>query len=528
MPLEQEPPADSSDNPQALLAAARKAVSEGRLLDALHAYDRMAELEAADEHVWREMASALVEVGESAQSLGAFENSLALNPDSVETHNDLAKALYHLGDVESAAAHLRRAVELSDAPSMWLNLAVLLVGVPSATPEEILKVRTTYARRQAKFLAPARRSKRKKPPAGNGRLRVGYLSAFFHAANYMKPVWGLINHHDRRRFDLHLLSDSDPQKGMPGYQPHANDRVHATAGLDNRHLAARIEDLHLDILIDLNSYSVPRRLGLFFEPLSPVTVAWFNAFATSGLPGVPFLIGDEEVIRPDEERFFSETILRLPLSYLTFEVSHPTPPVVPSPCAASGVFTCGSLVAQYKITPPVLDAWAEILQQAPGSQLLLANTTLKSSQNREYVKERFAERGIAAERLRLFGPAEHYRYLQYYDQIDLALDAFPYNGGTTTMEALWQGVPVLTFDGDRWASRTSQTLIRRGPCPEFAVENLDEYIMRAVAIANSAESQQQLSELRRSLRERLAASSACDAPRLAAAMEGLYDQLCNK
>jgi predicted O-linked N-acetylglucosamine transferase (SPINDLY family) len=216
-------------------------------------------------------------------------------------------------------------------------------------------------------------------------LRIGYLSAFFHAANYMKPVWGLINQHDRERFELHLISDSAAEKGMPGYRPHADDCLHHTSGLDNDRLAKRIAELDLDVLVDLNSYSVPKRIGLFAAPLGPPTAAWFNAFGTSGAPGVGYIIGDDEVVRPNEERYFTERVVRLPLSYLTFEVCHPVPDVAPPPCASAKHLTFGSLVAQYKITPFVLDAWAEILQRAPRSRLLLANTALKSPQNREYV-----------------------------------------------------------------------------------------------------------------------------------------------
>jgi predicted O-linked N-acetylglucosamine transferase (SPINDLY family) len=129
---------------------------------------------------------------------------------------------------------------------------------------------------------------------------------------------------------------------------------------------------------------------------------------------------------------------------------------------------------------------------------------------------------VARERLTLLGPAEHYHYLQYYDQIDVALDAFPYNGGTTTMEALCQGVPVLTFDGDRWASRTSQTLLRRTPWWNLVSSDVAAYIDAAVQLATDADAPELLVTQRRTMREELAASSACDTRRLAAAMEDVY------
>ena len=128
---------------------------------------------------------------------------------------------------------------------------------------------------------------------------------------------------------------------------------------------------------------MPERLPLFTQHVAPVTIAWFNAFATTGLPGFDYIVGDERVAYDGEERFFTERILRLPMSYLTFEVTHPAPPLVPPPCLQNRYLTFGSLVAQYKITPPVLDAWAEILRRTDGTRLLLANTALRSIHNRQ-------------------------------------------------------------------------------------------------------------------------------------------------
>lgn len=118
----------------------------------------------------------------------------------------------------------------------------------------------------------------------------------------------------------------------------------------------------------------------------------------------------------------------------------------------------------------------EILRGADRSRLLLANPALKSPHNRNYVEARFEERGVAPGRLTLRGPADHMEFLRYYDSIDVALDAFPYNGGTTTMEAIWQGVPVLTFDGDRWASRTSQSLLRNSHLAEYVTADARAYV----------------------------------------------------
>ena len=515
--------ASSPDNPAILEKLAAAYHSSGQYLPALNIYDRLIQLGAATAEIWCATGNALADLGEYAQAIGAYENSLKQYDANQEAHNNLAQVLYRLGDVECAACHLEYAADRCDAITPWINLATLLPGSPRASLRRILEVRTQLASKlearigltQTKSTLGGRRKSHQLP-------RIGYLSAFFHTANYMKPVWGLINNHDRAAFQIHLFSDSPRKQKWQGYQQHPEDQHHETAPLDNDQLADLIRSSDIDILVDLNAYSSPERLALFLGRPAPVSVAWFNMYATSGLPGFDYIIGDDEVVRPGEEPFFTEKVFRLPVSYLTFQVDHPVPPVVPPPCLENAYLTFGSLVSQYKITPPVLDAWASILKQTEGTRLWLANTALKSIHNRRYVADQFTRRGVEPSRITLCGPADHVTFLQYYDRIDVALDAFPYNGGTTTMEAIWQGVPVLTFEGDRWASRTSQSLLRRTHLGEFVADDVQGMVDLAIRLARRPDTPQWLADLRRHMRPCLQASSACDTPALARAFEQFY------
>lgn len=551
IPLLERAQPRAADHPDVLRPLALAYHRHRRYLPALQAYDRLIELGAADGAVWCQTGNALTDVGEYAQAIPAYEHSLRHQPDSAEAHHNLARVHYRLGDLSAAIEHLQRAAALSDSLATWVSWATMIPACPGATHAEICAVRQTLARKLAAATGqdPAPRDAaratdpggctatparpptvRQRHPGGGGgtrtgRLRVGYVSSFFHAANYMKPVWGLMAHHDRSAVEIHLFSDSPPEQGLPGYTPHPRDHVHDTRALDNVQLANLIRETAIEIVVDLNAYSTPERLPLWLQPPAPVAVGWFNAYATSALPGLDYLIGDDEVIQPGEEAFYTERIWRLPVSYLTFDVRHPAPPVSPPPCLARGAVTFGSLVAQYKITGPVLDAWAAILQRVSSARLFLANTALKSPGNRQYVQAQFARRGIDPERLLLRGPAEHYPYLQYYDQFDVALDAFPYNGGTTTMEALWQGLPVITCAGDRWAARTSQSLLRRTHLGEFVTGDVAGYVALAVQLAVAAGTPRRLHELRRTMRTRLSASSACDTAALARALETCYRHL---
>jgi predicted O-linked N-acetylglucosamine transferase (SPINDLY family) len=198
------------------------------------------------------------------------------------------------------------------------------------------------------------------------------------------------------------------------------------------------------------------------------------------------------------------------------------PDVVDPPVLAAGDLTFGCLASQYKITPQVIEAWSEILNRSPGTRLFLKNSTLGREANREFLFRRFERHGVRRERIELDGPSEHYQFLAAYSRIDVALDTFPYNGGTTTSEALWQGVPVLTFRGDRWAARTSASILREGDLGEFVGADLRDYVERAVALALAPDSPSRLTDLRRNMRSQLAQSPLCDTAALARHMEGLY------
>ena len=493
-------------------------------IPALKMLDRIIELGEATAATWLATGHALADCGEFAQATGAYANSLELDDANGEAHHSLARVCYKMGEVSRAAIHLERAIELADAINSWQSLATLLPGWPEADQRKLIETRRLFARKLAEYTQTPwpSESERPQPHPHDGPLRIGYLCPFFHNANYTKPVWGLINHHDRSRVQVSLFSDSPPERGMPCYRPHNDDKVYDVRKLDNSQLADLIRELEIDIIVELGAYSYEPRLGLFLRHVAPVVIAWWAMYASSGLPGIEYLVGDDEMYRPDEVPHFSETILSLPVSYLTFTVDYPVPSIVELPCLTRGHFTFGSLVTQYKITPQVMDVWCAILQRVPDSRLILANTTLKSPNNQEYVWDQFASRGIDRSRLELHGPSDHQTYLRHYDRIDLALDAFPYNGGTTTMEAMWQGVPVLTFDGDRWISRTSQTLLRRCHLGAFVGDNVEDMVEIGVQWGNSSEAHRELAELRLGMREELAASSACDTAALARGMETLY------
>jgi tetratricopeptide (TPR) repeat protein len=499
----------------------------GDLPGAIAAYHRCLGLDPDDGGALWGLGCAEAARDDHAAARERFGRLTAVQPRNGLAWHNLGRSLYELGEVDDALRSFRAAVAHlpPDMGCMPLgNIAVTIPGAASASPREILEARRAWA---SHCLPPpvARAAGTAADDDPDRPIRLGYVSAFFDKRNWMKPVWGLLNAHDRDRFEVHLFSDGPEAAIGPGLQRDPRDRFHEVAALNNPALARRIADLRIDVLVDLNGYSRPARLPLFALRPAPAQVAWFNMYGTSGVPGLDDLIGDDHVILPGEEALYTERVVRVPGSYLTFEVAYPAPEVTPPPCLAAGTLTFGCLAPQYKITPEVVAAWSEILAAVPSARLLLKSTALGKSSARDFVRGRFARHGVPAERLLLEGPAEHHAFLGRYAAVDVALDTFPYNGGTTTMEALWQGVPVLTFQGDRWAARISASLLREAGLGEFVAADPEAFLRAAIDLGRDPETPGRLAELRRTMRDRLGAASVCQVARFAREMERIYVEI---
>jgi protein O-GlcNAc transferase len=505
-----------------------------RLAEAREAYQRALLLDEAIFQAWYGLGCTEYSVGAYATAIQSFGRAVALEAGDADARMYLASSLFYLGHVDEAIAQFLAAAKSGDRDfrrKALGRIATIIPGSPKRGNAKILKSRMAWARLEAEFerhtakmQSPAR--VRRRTQSSREKIRIGYVSAFFGSRNWMKPMWGVINEHDRSSFEIHLFWDVENPKAANGYRRHTRDLIHEIDGLSNEEAARRIRKAGIDVLVDLNGYSFPPRLGMFMRKSAPLQLALFSMYATTGIPAYDYVVTDTAALPVAEERFCTERVLRVSGSYLAFRVQYPVPRVVPPPCLATGSVTFGCFAPQYKITDEVIAMWAQILTRAPAGRLILKNTCLDHPSNRAAVLARFARFGISSERIILEPPAEHFKFLQTYGKIDIALDTFPYNGGTTTMEALWQGVPVLTFNGDRWASRTSRTLVLAAGLAEWDMPSREEYVERAIALAISPETPARLAALRSGMRARLLDSRACDSRGLCREVEQHYKNTC--
>lgn len=493
----------------------------GQIAAAIVAYQRELAADPSSPDAWYGLGCARLACADYAGAAEALRRALALRSNAFGVHCNLAEALFQLGEPDAAFLEYQRAADTTDAEVREIALAGMACIAPGCSA--VSNFRILAARRRwidAQLPGVRRVNAARGDP--QRKLRVGYLSAFFGARNWMKMYLGVINAHDRDRFELHLLCDGAPPNLESGYVDQAEDRIWEIAGLSNAALAQHIAEAQLDVLVDLNGYSYQRRLPVFLYCPARLQICWQGMYGTTGIPDVVWLIGDDAVIPPEEERYCSERVARVSGTYLPFSVFYPTPEIVPPPCLAGGGVTFGCLASAYKLTDQTLDAYARILHAAPVARLLMRNRTLDQVSNRTRLLQRFSALGIGADRLILEGGAEHFDFLGSYDRIDIALDVFPYNGGTTTAEALWQGVPVLSFNGDRWASRTSRSLLCAAGCEEWVAADQAGFETAAIALANDADTPSRLAEWRAAMRAKLSSSAACDVAGLCRQLEALY------
>ena len=496
----------------------------GKSKDATAAYRRAVQLNPRLAKAWYGAGCVSIHEKDYAGAVENFKKALEIIPNWAEAQHNLGQSLFNLGQVEQAVDFFRAAAAVGPPKLPRLAIAVAIPGDPRADNRTVAEDRRRWAESS---LPPAGHVLGVTPPAASAEapVRLGYLSSFFGNHNWMKPVWGLINQHDRGHFEIQLFSHGPISDIAHGYLKHPADRFHDISGMGNASTAERIRTEGIDILVDLNGYSDTRRLPLIARHPAPVVVGWFNMFAASGMAGYDYLIGDHTVLPPGEEGFYREKILRVPGSYLTFEVRYPVPDVAPPPCADTGRITFGCFASQYKMTNDVIAAWARILDGAPESLLMLKNARLGAAGNVRFVKRLLKKNGISEERVILEGPSDHYRFIEAYGRVDLALDTFPYNGGTTTTEALWQGVPVITFRGDRWASRTSASILDAAGLSEYVARDLKAYVALATQLANASDTCDRLAILRQGMRRKLRNAPVCDTRGFARNMEQIYTKI---
>ncbi|HYW42860.1 MAG TPA: hypothetical protein VE959_08390 [Bryobacteraceae bacterium] len=391
---------------------------------------------------------------------------------------------------------------------------------PDLTPRALAEEHRQWGLRYAAALWDHGRRHVNSPEPGR-RLRVGYVSADFYAhpvSYFTAPVFSA---HDREQVEIVCYGLDRNDSWTLRIRRQAGLWRNMT-GLGDAELAEMIERDRIDILVDLAGYTAGNRLLAFARKPAPVQVSWLGYFNTTGMEAMDYLLVDPQLAPPEEEAPFVEKPLRLPGCYLAYEIPAHAPTPAPAPCGYRGFVTYGSFNNMSKVGLEVISVWAEILRRNPTAHIALMNAGLGDGPSRDLYRRHFEDCGITPDRLHLSDRVDRLDVFGAYAHLDLALDPFPYNGGTTTCEALAMGVPVVTLAGDRFVSRVGSTILHNAGLPELIAHSREEYIQKAVELGRNPA---RLAGLRSSMRARLAQSTLCDIAGFTRKLENAYREI---
>lgn len=453
------------------------------------------------------------------RGLQVLKQALVANPDNEQIRGLIFDALDAMWRMDEGSAFARNYVAKSAKFGSSLCRYANLMG--DLAPQEVFAVHRDWGSRFADPLgATAEPHANRADP--DRKLRVGYVSGDFRRHSVAAFLLPLLGSHDRRQIDVCLYNNHKGKKDAVTEQLRGlSDLWRDIDSLDDADAAALIRADAIDILIDLSGHTGGHRLQMFAHRPAPMQMSYLGYIDTTGMLAMDYRITDAIVDPPGEaDRFNLEKLIRIEGGYLCYQPLPVDIAPAPPPVLATGYITFGSSNNITKLTKEALALWAAILRRVPDSRLLLKDWRFTSAEVRLAFAEVFKAAGIDKDRLDLRpatkGDLEH---LQTYNEIDIALDPFPYNGVTTTCEALWMGVPVVALAGQRSVSRHGLDILSRIGMTELVAADKAGYADIAVGLAADSAA---LATLRQGLRGKLLASPLCDGLRLAREMEAAY------
>ena len=456
----------------------------------------------------------------------AYLHALKLAPNLLGVWGNLGNVEKYLGRFSAAIDCYRHEVEqtqdVGDQARRHSNLLFSLHYDESLSHEALYQAHREWSDRYAQHFLPLT-SLSPAPPDAGKLTRIGYVSGSFDGQIVGHFLQSVLAHHNPEQFSIYLYSSTKTHDACSEVLRRSCHLWVDIAQMDDTQAAQRIAADRIDLLVDLDGHSPTGRPLIFARKPAPVQVEWLDYFNTSGMESIDFFLTDPYTTPTNSPQRFSETPIRLPHSRFCYTPPSEAPPVMPMPCTSVGTpFTFGSFNRQDKLNPVLLRVWADILLAVPDSRLLLKNRALQVVTVREALTDAFVKLGVAPDRLLLREPSRHTEMLAEYGQIDLALDTFPYNGGLTSCECLWMGVPIIALEAERMIGRQTAAMLRLLQMDDWVATSRDDYVRLAV---EKSLDRAGVGRLRAVLRQRMAESPLCDAPRFVRDLEAAYREM---
>ena len=446
----------------------------------------------------------------------SYRRALELKPDYAEAHSNLGGILRDCGKIEEAVTGYRRVLEINpDYADVYCNLLFTLNYHPDMSAESIYRVYQEYdALRGIPLRAAWRAHNNDKNP--ERRLRIGYVSPDFrrHSCHFfLEP---LLAHHDKTQVEVYAYAELSKEDDVTTrYKSYVEHWV-PTIGMSDEALAERIRSDGIDILVDLAGHTAGNRLLTFARKPAPVSVSWLGYGYTTGLSAIDYYLTDEACAPTGSEGLFAEQPWRIATPAWVYRPTVGMGEVNGLPAQARGYITFGTLTRSVRINHRTIRVWSEILRAVPSSRLVIDSLNFQDPAMQERMAAHFAEHGITRDRLEMGFHSPPWDVLR---GIDIGLDCFPHNSGTTLFETLYMGVPYITLAGRPSVGRLGSSILQGAGHPEWIAENEDDYVAKAVELARDVV---RLSRIRSTLREQMEAGPLRDEAGFARKVEEAY------
>jgi predicted O-linked N-acetylglucosamine transferase (SPINDLY family) len=483
----------------------------GRSNEAIKSHNKAIQLDPNDSSAYSNLGVALKDLGQLDEAINNYNKAIKLKPDYEIAYNNLGVTLRELGRLDEAVKNYSKAIQLKPSyTEAYSNLLMDLNYATSTTPTQAI----TTARKFGEFVTEntQMRFSNYQNLSASKKLRVGFVSGDLrrHPVGYF--LENVLSHINPDRIELVAYSASSIIDDLSKRITPLFSTWKSIYGQNNEVVAKTIHSDKIHILIDLSGHTAYNRLPVFGWRPAPIQVSWLGYFATTGLNEMDYLLGDPYVTPAEYDSHFTEKVWRLTKTRWCFTPPNVNINVAELPALNNGYITFGCFNNLSKMNHKVVELWSKVLKSTPNSRLLLKAKQLRDKSTQENVIQKFGIQGIKSERIILEGPEKREKYFSAYNRIDIALDPFPFTGGTTSVECLWMGVPVLTLAGDSLISRQGVGILMNIGLPNWIAENESEYITKSIFFASDLE---KLVELRAGLRMQALTSPLFDAQNFA-------------
>lgn len=497
--------------------------ASGKLDEAITFYKKALKIDPRFIMANYNLGSAYKEKWQLQKAIQYYQKAIQLNHAFPEAYNNLGNIFQDQGKMDEAEVSYRHAIRLKpECTTYYDNLLLMMNYCQKFDANDIFREHLEFAKQVARpFNSSVLEYKNDLSP--DRKLRIGYISPDFRihsVAYFIEPV---IASHNREHCEIFCYSDVDSNK-----EDEVSIRIKQSAdkwkditGMPDDKVAALVRADRIDILVDLAGHTAHNRLLVFARKPAPVQASWIGYPATTGLSAMNYKIVDSFTDPPGlTDQYYSEQLIRVPGCFLCYRPYMESPEIGTSPFLSNGYISFGSFNYYPKISSETFTVWSTILKRIPNSRLILKSRNFADVTTCQYALGIFAKNGINAERIELkpLTPSlkEHFGM---YHQIDIALDTFPYNGTTTTFEALWMGVPVITLEGNYHASRVGMSILTNVGLQKYVANNTNEYVNLAITLSQDYH---EITFLRKTLRERMLQSILLDSKRFVAHLEYSY------